>query len=70
MKVQSVWPGGEVELPEFRLAGDPVVVTAEVHRLEACATGGEVAKVAKLEGLAAVILGLARARDEQDGATG
>lgn len=51
VKVQSVWPGGMVELPEFRLAGDPVVSPWRNASGDACAT--------RPEGLAAVILGLA-----------
>jgi hypothetical protein len=60
VRVKSVWPGGEVELPEFWLAGDPLVmaplprkVHRKVHRLQTCATRPD-------EGLRAVVLGLAR----------
>ena len=51
MRVESVWPGGEVELPEFRLAGDPVVMSAPLKPR----SPGE-----RPEGLRAVVLGLAR----------
>lgn len=56
--MQSVWPGGEVELPEFELEGDPLVVPA----LPRCRRRKRITgwKPVPLEGLRAVILGLAR----------
>lgn len=58
VKVQSVWPGGEVELPEYRLAGDPVVAVSSPKSplTPLCQRGGQ-----EGEGLRAVVLGLAGA---------
>lgn len=57
MKVKSVWPGGWVEVPEFNLPGDPLIIRE--------AQGKPLKKIAQMtrpEGLAAVILGLAARR--------
>jgi hypothetical protein len=63
LKVRSVWPGGMVELPDYRLEGDQVVL------LRSAGGDARTTRVAcptpPLEGLRAVALGLAAAWDRQ-----
>jgi hypothetical protein len=53
VRVQTVWPGGVVELPDIELTGDPLVGQAPADPVREAPPGPT--------GLAAVILGLARA---------